>query len=29
MIAFEWEKIFHDNYKEEKMEDPKNKIEEL
>ena len=30
MIAFEWEKIFHDAHKEEKkMEDPKNKIEEL
>ena len=30
MIAFEWEKIFYDADKEEKiMEDHKNKIEEL
>ena len=29
MIAFEWEKIFYDGNKEEKMQDPKNKIEEL
>ena len=30
MIAFEWERIFHDTAKEEKnMQDPKNKIEEL
>ena len=29
MIAFEWEKIFYGNDKEEKMEDPKNKIEKL
>ena len=25
MIAFEWEKIFYDGNKEEKMQDPKNK----
>ena len=29
MIAFEWEKIFYNGHKEEKMEDPKNIIEEL
>ena len=29
MIAFEWEKIFYGGHKEEKMQDPKNKIEEL